>query len=183
MLSAHATPFVPLTYEPVELAIFNDGVPAMVPTDKHEVVHNIPDEAIDEIFPPTAEEAAELEIVEHYVSLMARLDLMEELEEAARNDHTGFLKRWEARRELSGRPRQARHSVSHVDHGKRPSIQRDITDGIVVHDQSHLELENRLRAREYSKSGGLRQGKAAFKTKLQAPHHRRASNTIQQPRK
>mmetsp|Transcript_20099 Transcript_20099/g.57009 ORF Transcript_20099/g.57009 Transcript_20099/m.57009 type:complete len:180 (+) Transcript_20099:279-818(+) len=177
MLSAQASPFVPLSFEPV--VIFNDGVPAMVAQDEHEVLHNIPDEAIDEAFPPTAEEAAELEEAEHYVNLMARLALMEEREEAARNDHIGLAKRWEARRELVGRPRQAKHLVSHVEHGKRCSLHEDLGQDLVIHDQSRIDIEHRLRARQNAGNG-----KAAYKQ--HHGHHatqRKNSRPIQQPRK
>jgi hypothetical protein len=43
----------------LEFAIFNDGVPSSVfygSHPEHDVIHHIPDEAIDELFPPTAEE-------------------------------------------------------------------------------------------------------------------------------
>ena len=52
MLSASAQPF-----QPLEFAIFNDGVPSSVfygMHPEHEVVQHIPDEAIAEIFPPSA---------------------------------------------------------------------------------------------------------------------------------
>ena len=54
-LSPTAQPFQPA----LEFAIFNDGVPCSVfygCHPEHDVIHHIPDEAIDELFPPTAEE-------------------------------------------------------------------------------------------------------------------------------
>merc|ERR1719378_1792619 len=77
----------------------------------------------------TAQEAAELEAVEVFVEMMAALSRMEEREEIARfsEDHTGLGKRWEARRELVGKPRPAKHSVEKVVHGKRPALKKPRT--------------------------------------------------------
>jgi hypothetical protein len=53
-LSPLAQPF-----EPMEFAIFNDGVPSSVfygSHPDHDVIWLISDEAIDELFPPSAEE-------------------------------------------------------------------------------------------------------------------------------
>ena len=54
--SATAQPFHPMS---VEFAIFNDGVPSSVfygDHPEHAVVRHIPDEAIEELFPPAADE-------------------------------------------------------------------------------------------------------------------------------
>ena len=58
VLSPLANPFVP-TYDEhsVFRAIYINGVPELVAFGEHsdhEVIHNIPDEAIDELFPPNA---------------------------------------------------------------------------------------------------------------------------------
>ncbi|KAL7544501.1 hypothetical protein ACHAWF_007877 [Thalassiosira exigua] len=48
---------------PLEFAIFNDGIPSSVfygIHPEHEVVQHIPDEAIEELFPPNAEEVSSL---------------------------------------------------------------------------------------------------------------------------
>ena len=53
-LSPLAQPF-----QPMEFAIFNDGVPSSVFYGRHpdhDVLRLISDEAIDELFPPSAEE-------------------------------------------------------------------------------------------------------------------------------
>ena len=57
-LSPSAEPF-----QPLEFAIFNNGVPSSVfygCHPEHEVVQHIPDEAIEELFPPSAEEVCEI---------------------------------------------------------------------------------------------------------------------------
>jgi hypothetical protein len=58
-----------------EFAIFNDGVPCSVfygCNPEHDVIHHIPDEAIDELFPPTAEEVRTFPFAIHV--LLLRLD-------------------------------------------------------------------------------------------------------------
>ena len=53
------TPAAAQAHEPatLEFAIFNDGVPCSV-MPEHEVIRHISDEAIDEFFPPTAEDVS-----------------------------------------------------------------------------------------------------------------------------
>ena len=72
VLSPQAAPFHPLSYEPINLAVYNDGVPSLAFSkgSESEVLHGISDDTIDEAFPPTAEEAAELEAAELFVSMM-----------------------------------------------------------------------------------------------------------------
>ena len=173
VLSPQATAFTP-SFEPVNLAIFNDGVPAMSfqPGHESELLHGIPDDAIDEAFPPTAEEAAELEAAEYFVSLMANLAFLEEREEATRSVHAGLKKRWEARRELVGRPRLPKHLVHSVPHGE-PRLAD--SNSLVVHDHAHEVLENRMRAKESSRMAKPRVTKKVAKGPVQKP--------IQQPRK
>jgi hypothetical protein len=186
MLSAQATSFQPLTYEPVDLAIYNDGVPSMVfrQGSETELLHGISDEAIDEAFPPTAQDAAEIEDAECFVALMAHFDLMERREEATRMKHTGLNKRWEARRELVGRPKPAMHRVEHVVHaGERQNIphgEQELVESTleqVLFDQPHLPLENRFRARE--ENNRITHSKASKKTASNAYNHK----PIVQPRK
>lgn len=58
-LSPSAEPFEPPA--PLEFAIFNDGIPSSVfygCHPEHEVLTHIPDEAIEELFPPSAEEVS-----------------------------------------------------------------------------------------------------------------------------
>lgn len=61
MLSPLAMPFTPTRpgYEEYAsfAAIYNDGIPAGVVVGNHadhEIIHNIPDVALEEIFPPSA---------------------------------------------------------------------------------------------------------------------------------
>ena len=92
--------------------MFNDGIPSLTPVIHGDIIRGISDEAIDECYPPaTAEEAAELEAAEHFCAIMARLEAMEEREERARKDFTGWAKRWHARRMLQGKPKPSRASV------------------------------------------------------------------------
>lgn len=114
LLSPLAPAFKPsMGFDEYDLCIYNNGVPAMYPADLHsesEILEGIGDDALDDYFPPTAEEAAEIEAAEAFVFTMARLDLLEEREEHARADIGSMLpKRWEARREqgLVGKPRPA----------------------------------------------------------------------------
>ena len=70
--SASATPFEPSSS--LNFAIYNDGVPTSVfygCHPEHEVVQHIPDEAIDELFPPTAEEVRDM-----CVSILYCLDMI-----------------------------------------------------------------------------------------------------------
>jgi hypothetical protein len=119
ILSANAQPFHPF-YAPVNIAIFNDGVPSltlMTESDLTKILHGIQDDALDEGFPPDAQDAAELEAAEAFVETMADLARMEEREEEAR-DFVHIKKRWEVRRSegLIGRPHAAKHSVDPVMH-------------------------------------------------------------------
>lgn len=175
VLSPLAPPFYPMAYyEPVSLFIYNDGMPTLVVHEGEEtkLLHGISDEALDEAFPPDAEDAAEMEEVENFVNLMATLSLLEEHEEAARTIHAGLKKRWEARRELLGRPRPPMHLVHSVTHGDhRLAESREL----VIFDQAHKLVEHRMRARESSRS---------FKPNaLKNPGFGNRVKPIQQPRK
>ncbi|KAL7541576.1 hypothetical protein ACHAXR_011917, partial [Thalassiosira sp. AJA248-18] len=117
-LSASAQPF-----QPLEFAIFNNGVPSSVfygIHPEHDVVQHIPDDAIEEIFPPSAEDIAELEAAEDHVEVMAWLSYLDECDEAARTSFAGYQKRWAARRQdgLIGKPhppRKDRRSRHHLE--------------------------------------------------------------------
>lgn len=113
---------------------------------EHEFLSYITDEVLDEAFPPTAEEAAELEATEFFVQLMATLDLLEEREEAARSLHAGLQKRWEARRGLTGKPRSPKHRVNQVHHGEPRLLE---SHELIIHDNAPLQIENRMRAKEH----------------------------------
>merc|ERR1712023_153349 len=75
MLSATAKPFQPTQKKETNTATYDSTI-----TSFH-------DAAIDEAFPISAHEAAEIEKVEEFVELMARLDYMEETEEDIRVSH------------------------------------------------------------------------------------------------
>mmetsp|Transcript_22559 Transcript_22559/g.49198 ORF Transcript_22559/g.49198 Transcript_22559/m.49198 type:complete len:214 (+) Transcript_22559:169-810(+) len=132
---------------PVHLCIFNDGVPSLVlasEADVSDLLHGINDDAIDESFPPTAEEAAELDAVEEFVEMMASLDYMEQREERARVSFDFVKKRWETRRAegLKGRPKPAKHSVDPAPHGNGAvSLSgKATTDLVKVDDKTHHSL-------------------------------------------
>mmetsp|Transcript_3365 Transcript_3365/g.6298 ORF Transcript_3365/g.6298 Transcript_3365/m.6298 type:complete len:212 (+) Transcript_3365:39-674(+) len=107
VLSPLAVPFTPSREGFTEFAsfdaIYNDGVPQGVlfgAHAAHDIIHNIPDEAIDEIFPPSAADAAELDAVDDFLVTMVDLSFLEEHEEMSRSNY-GYLlkKRWEIRRQ------------------------------------------------------------------------------------
>lgn len=85
----------------LEFAIYNDGQPCLMATceaEVSEILHGIQDEALDENFPPDAQEAAELEEVDTFNEIQALLALLEERDEQARSGFRHIKKRWEARR-------------------------------------------------------------------------------------
>lgn len=102
-LRFEAPPFQPMMMcdqQPFEIAIFNEGMPSMTLPGEIEVYQIlIQDEALEEGFPPDAQEAAELEDVERYNELQALLILMEERDEEARSGFTHIQRRWEVRRQ------------------------------------------------------------------------------------
>lgn len=180
MLSVTAKPFHPVHSPEINAVVYNDGIPSCTfEGTGSEFSHSITDETIDEVFlgSMTAQEAAELEAVEVFVEMMAALSRMEEREEIARfsEDHTGLGKRWEARRELVGKPRPAKHSVKKVVHGTRPSVEK-ATD-LVAFASNVLREEHKTRQREVARAAKL-----ASNHKTHHAHHQ-AKMTIQQPRK
>jgi hypothetical protein len=124
-LSPDARPFHPCSLEHEDFAyVYNNGVPSLVLTserDVAEVLYGIQDNAIDENFPPTAEEAAEMEAVQAFVDLMATLSFLEEQEEKSRINFESFEKRWECRRAegLTGKPNPAKGLVQAKNHTPR----------------------------------------------------------------
>ena len=98
LLSALAQPFQPAFRAPAGV-VFNDGVPSSM-LSEHDIVQGYTGEALDENFPPSAQEAAELEAVEMFVDIMAYLSMLEEKEERARSSFCHIKKHWEARRTL-----------------------------------------------------------------------------------
>lgn len=114
MLSPLAIPFLPESkWKLPSFEIFNAGVPTLVPVDKSQVVRGISDEALEQHFPPDAQDAAELDAADSFVRTLATLDIMEEREERSRETYSSFPKRWETRRleGLLGRPKPSRSVV------------------------------------------------------------------------
>lgn len=157
ILSPLASPFLPFSsgneYQyfggsssasPEFAAIYNNGVPSMVVTGDHNhggectVLHNLSDETIEELFPPSAEEAAELDSVDSFVEVLADLSILEESEEKARHDFGKIAgKRWEVRREqgLVGRPKPARTTSAESSHHLGPMNEKETS--LVGHDQKN----------------------------------------------
>jgi hypothetical protein len=174
-LNADAPPFHPM-YEPVNLAIFNDGVPSMTlpsEADRAKILHGIEDEAIDENFPPDAEDAAELEEAEAFVLEMAQLALLEEREERARSGFVHIKKRWEVRRAAGprGRPHPAMNLIVPVDHFPKHQNVKTIVPFSQVHRM--MVQEDKMRTHEIKRNVEPRRIKTAVS-------HRQP---IQQPRK
>jgi hypothetical protein len=155
--------------------IYNDGIPSLSFQGSHsDFLRSIQDEVLDEAFPPTAEEAAELEAVEIFVEMMATLSYLEDREEATRSVHAGLKKRWEARRELVGRPKPAKYLIKPVIH-MQPTVAG--TTELVSHDHSNILEEHRMRQRGQQ----VRMTKLAYSKKYnKGTGHQKP---IQQPRK
>lgn len=147
VLSPLAQPFHPVMGEVAYPTIFNNGLPSIVvSSSEHDfLIEMITDETLDEAFPPSAQDAAELEAVEFFVSMMANFALLEEREEATRSLHSGLKKRWEARRGLTGKPRAPMYSVQPVSHSRARLIDNH---ELVPVDKAPLHMENRMRAKE-----------------------------------
>lgn len=177
LLSPLATPFHPCFSTPTAV-VFNDGVPSMIGSD-HEIVQGYQDEVLDENFPPSAQEAAELEAVEMFVDIMATLSVLEEHEEKARSSFSHIKKRWESRREegLVGKPRQAKGLVDAVDHnvGKPVSSSDLVTFSHSNRALATALLQSRQRSRdEFRRASGHGRGD-------KRAHHQ--PRPLQQPRK
>lgn len=184
MLSVTAKPFHPVHGMEMNAVICNDGIPSCCfQGTESEFLHSIADEAIDEAFPPSAEEAAELEAVEIFVEMMAMLAHLEEKEEMTRfsEDHKGLGKRWMARRELKNKPRPAKHTVEKVVHySKKPTVEK-MTDLVPfdIEKSSAILKEHRMRQREIQRV--VRMTTPHLKKKETNRH--RNQMPIQQPRK
>jgi hypothetical protein len=74
---------------------------------RHDSLDGISDEAIEECFPPSDSDLAEIECMEQYINLLCHLDALESYDEYHRK-HGHLEKRWAARRSeglLSGSSR------------------------------------------------------------------------------
>merc|ERR1711884_974495 len=128
MLSVTAKPFHPTHGKEIDAIIYNDGIPSLSYYDEnenkseteitHDFLRSITDETIEEAFPPSAEDAAELDEVDVFVELMASLAHLEEREERTRfdPDYKLFGKRWMSRRELVDKPHPPKHTITPVIH-------------------------------------------------------------------
>ena len=178
-LSIDATPFHPSRYlwcDPVNICIYNDGEPTMTlctEKDRHDILQGIDDEALDEVFPPDAEEAFELETTEAFVREMATLSMLEDREEQARHTFCHYEKRWEVRRAAgpSGRPRPAMHLILPVVHNAK--IYRPDTTTLAFHQISGRRFEQQYERSKLEKRACCR------RIKIAAPPPR----PIVQPRK
>jgi len=185
-LSANAKEFCPSetpVYDGIHLCIFNDGVPSLVlasEADATKILHGITDDAIDEGFPPTAEEAAELEAVEEFVKMMASFDKMEEREERARDTFDHVKKRWETRRAegLVGRPKPAKHSVELVDHTQPSPLLHKDNSSLVLNNDRHAHRMLMKHQKLHQKDLELRS-----KPNRRATSGKQSRQPIHQPRK
>jgi len=180
MLSVTAKPFHPVHGKEVDSIIYNDGIPCLsFQGSDTEFLHSITDDAIDEAFPPTAQEAAELEAVEAFVEMMAALAHLEEREEKTRfhPDHTGLAKRWFVRRELVDKPHPARHSIKPVIHHHQHNDE-NVTDLVAFATQCFSVKEHKSRQREVS-----RMERHSMSNKNKKNVNRQQHIPIQQPRK
>ena len=175
MLSVTAKPFHPVHGTEVNAIIYVDGIPSCCSLGSNigdanynysncmsEFTHSIADEAIDEAFPPSAQEAAELEAVEIFVEMMANLAHLEEREDVMRFKGKGLGKRWMARRELRSKPRPPKHSIRLVDHNNaNPYKEEAKSHDIVVFDAEksfHARLkEQRILQRQIERMTHLLQ--------------------------
>eukprot|EP00594_Rhizosolenia_setigera_P011576 CAMPEP_0178959156 /NCGR_PEP_ID=MMETSP0789-20121207/12105_1 /TAXON_ID=3005 /ORGANISM="Rhizosolenia setigera, Strain CCMP 1694" /LENGTH=213 /DNA_ID=CAMNT_0020642069 /DNA_START=34 /DNA_END=675 /DNA_ORIENTATION=+ len=190
------------TTTPSPFAIFNNGTPSMIIKEGNErqILNGIDDDYLDLMFPPTAEDVAELEEMEHFVQTMAMLSLLEEHEQKARENFAHiFKKRFESRRAdglLTGkRPLSARGSIIRKDHNSNISVSSSSSstyDGDSVHSGSTSNTNgmNEIVVRHFSNK--VIENKARFhkgdkkKTPFVSKHAKSAFisiKPIQQPRK
>jgi hypothetical protein len=121
ILSPLAAPFYPSSNMEEECpfsVIYSNGIPTGL-INEHESIANIPDYTIDEKFPPTAVDAAEMDAVDDFLNVMVDLSFIEDREERGRTDIGSVAsRRWEAKRQegLKGRPHLSYGSVERIIH-------------------------------------------------------------------
>lgn len=182
--------------------IFNNGVPEGVVFGEHadhEVLQNIPDEAIDEAFPPTAADAAEMDFVDDYIRALVDISFLEDGEERARTEFDHLKKRWEARRGdgLKGKPNPYKSELeaivnriltssprSSMIHSKINLHETKIV-GYNKHERMMESLDSKLacRAAAKSTSRATRSSNSSRKKKNSMIPAITFSKNIQQPRK
>jgi hypothetical protein len=167
VLSPLAAPFVPTSqeynYESFSFSsVYTDGMPSLLfvgDHPEHEIIHNIPDQAIDEIFPPDAMDAAELDAVDEFVHTLVDLSFLEDREEKLRNNFSFVKKRWESRREdgLKGKPHPARGLIVKKSFARGNASTKDTSIVKFSHQTDAFEksLDNRLRTRNERKQSRL----------------------------
>eukprot|EP00551_Chaetoceros_affinis_P010426 CAMPEP_0203663468 /NCGR_PEP_ID=MMETSP0090-20130426/1058_1 /ASSEMBLY_ACC=CAM_ASM_001088 /TAXON_ID=426623 /ORGANISM="Chaetoceros affinis, Strain CCMP159" /LENGTH=131 /DNA_ID=CAMNT_0050526391 /DNA_START=79 /DNA_END=475 /DNA_ORIENTATION=+ len=99
VLSPLAIPFYPSSTSDGSFSVvYTDGMPVGL-MNEHDVIANIPDNTIDEVFPPSAVDAAEMDAVDDFLNVMVDLSFIEDREERGRTN-LGFVtpRRWEAKR-------------------------------------------------------------------------------------
>lgn len=193
VLNPLANSFHPRFGEPLDFGtIYIEGVPSAsfsgTAHPEHNTLHNIPDDAIDEAFPPSADEAAELDAVMDFVLTMSYLNVVEEQEERARTNFSHVAgKRWEARRSrgMVGRPHPAKSpkAGSFVGMAKNHQMYSQETD-IVPYDwgkKVHMPFHDL----ECMRSRNVGRGHHGMHGKTGGRYARGRSYTkpIQQPRK
>lgn len=142
-------------------------------TSEHDIaqmLQGIQDSAIDENFPPTAQDAAELEAVQAFVEMMAQLAFLEENEEQDRMNFVSFDKRWECRRAegLVGKPHAAKGLVQLKDHSPRAAQSiKTLAKATQMHPHPHTQVT-------------VKPPKASIPKNVK---HSSARHPIQQPRK
>jgi len=123
VLSPLAAPFYPSQYP-----LMSNGMPVAT-LNTHEAIRGYSDQAIDEVFPPSAADAAEMDDLDDFLAVMVDLSFIEDREEKGRND-LGCVttKRWETKRKegLKGKPHLSYGSVERVIH-ENTRIQQDET--------------------------------------------------------
>lgn len=164
------------------------------------------DEVMDEAYPPSAAEAAELDAVETFVALLAQFSILEEREEQTRlfgaapatgGAAASFLgKRWCARRELVDKPHPAKHSIQPVlhNHTQQPELQEAGTSSSSSSKETLLVLpptdlhsltvkDHKIQQRELARMA--RHNAASSNNKTNWNRHQQKGNKIpiQQPRK
>ena len=155
LLSPLAPAFSPNT---AHFAIYNNGVPSMISAGERgesEIIAGLSDEVLDNFFPLTAQDVAEMEECDAFVEVLATLSLLEDQEQTYRERFESFhSKRWEARREdgLIGRPRAARNTIEPKIHRGLSQTKEEKTmvrfdpikrQGDMIHKKNHQKSESK----------------------------------------
>lgn len=178
MLSPLAHPFHPTgTIESFQ--IFNDGIPSLTPVGT-DLIRGFSDETMDECFPPTAQDIAELEAVEEFLHTLVRLEQLEEREERVRHDISILPKRWAVRRELQGKPRPARSAERDGSHSRYATTEDELK--IIIHDRKQRDFNaERMEHHHSHRDNIVSKNQAARSNRIM--NGKRTTRPIIQPRK